>query len=61
MGLVCFQEDWVEMHAGISSGLSAGWLKPVVCKEYKMAESSEAHEDVITNSGSLGKRVIVLS
>jgi len=25
-----------------------------------MAESSEAHEDVITNSGSLGKRVIVI-
>lgn len=48
------------MHAGISEGLTSGWIQPIVCKEYQLEEAGKAHVDVINNSGTLGKRVIVL-
>lgn len=54
------QEEWAETHAGISEGLQAGWIKPVVGKEYTMEESGLAHEEVINNSGTFGKKVIVM-
>ncbi|XP_060578400.1 zeta-crystallin-like isoform X2 [Ruditapes philippinarum] len=53
-------EDWVEMHSGISEGLKAGWLVPHICKEYKLDEAPVAHDEVINNTGTLGKRVFVL-
>lgn len=54
------QEEWAEMHSGISEGLKAGWLVPYICKEYKLEEAPAAHEEVINNTGALGKRVFVL-
>ncbi|XP_052790958.1 zeta-crystallin-like isoform X2 [Mya arenaria] len=53
------QDEWSEMHAGIKKGLEEGWLRPHVCKEYSFEEAPQAHIDVINNTGSLGKRVIV--
>ncbi|XP_052219902.1 zeta-crystallin-like isoform X2 [Dreissena polymorpha] len=53
-------EEWLEMHQGISDGLNAGWLQPNVQKEYKLEEAGLAHEEVINNSGTTGKRVIVM-
>ena len=58
--LYIFQEDWVEMHSGISEGLKAGWLVPHICKEYKLEDGPTAHNEVINNTGTLGKRVFVL-
>lgn len=58
--MLLLQEDWKEMHDGISKGLLAGWIQPIVCKEYKLEEAGQAHEEVINNSGTLGKRVLVL-
>lgn len=48
------------MHAGISEGLKSGWLKPHICKEYDLKEGPKAHEEVINNTGALGKRVFVI-
>ncbi|XP_053381482.1 zeta-crystallin-like isoform X3 [Mercenaria mercenaria] len=53
-------EEWAEMHAEISEGLKAGWLAPHICKEYKLEEAPVAHDEVINNQGTLGKRVFVL-
>lgn len=53
-------EDWPEMHSGISEGLKAGWLVPHICKEYKLEEAPAAHDEIINNKGTIGKRVFVL-
>ncbi|KAL4218608.1 hypothetical protein ACF0H5_021198 [Mactra antiquata] len=54
------QEEWSEMHSGITDGLKAGWIKPTICTEYDLNNAPKAHEEIINNSGALGKRVFVI-
>lgn len=48
------------MHAALQSGMSAGWIKPYIGKEYSLSQTAEAHNDVINNKGAQGKLVIKL-
>jgi NADPH2:quinone reductase len=48
--------NWV--HAAIGAGLANGTLKPVVGKEFQLADAPKAHEAVMA-PGALGKIVIL--
>ena len=47
-----------EIHAGIVAGLENGSLKPVIGKEFPLADAAKAHVAVM-ESGALGKIVLV--
>ena len=47
-----------EIHAGIVAGLENGTLKPVIGKEFPLADAAKAHVAVM-ESGALGKIVLV--
>ena len=49
-----------EANAAIQAGIEAGWLRPVVGKEYLLEEAGKAHADIISGSGALGKTVLVV-
>jgi NADPH2:quinone reductase len=49
-----------EAHAAIQGGISAGWLRPIVGKEFPLEDAAKAHTDVISGSGALGKTVLVI-
>ena len=49
-----------EANAAIQAGIEAGWLRPVVGKEYGLEEAGKAHADIISGSGALGKTVLVV-
>jgi len=48
-----------EIHAGIVAGLENGSLKPVIGKQFPLADAAKAHGAVM-ESGALGKIVLVL-
>ena len=50
-----------EMHAALQGGMEAGWLKPIVGKQFPLENASEAHKDIISGSGALGKMVLTVS
>jgi len=50
--------EFVEIHAGLVSGLANGTLNPVVGREIPIAEEARAHEAVM-EPGALGKIVII--
>ena len=50
--------EFVEIHAGLISGLSNGTLNPVVGREFPVADAARAHEAVM-EPGALGKIVLV--
>jgi len=47
-----------EIHAGITSGLDNGTLRPVVGKKLPLAEASRAHKEVM-EPGAFGKIVLI--
>lgn len=47
-----------EMHAGIVAGLENGSLKPVVGREFELAEAAKAHAAVL-EPGAFGKIVLI--
>ena len=38
--------------------MEAGWLRPIVGKEFSLAQASTAHEDIINGRGAVGKMVL---
>ena len=50
--------EFVEIHAGLISGLSNGTLNPVIGREFPVADAARAHEAVM-EPGALGKIVLV--
>jgi len=61
VGMVLFNvtaPDLSWIHAAIGAGLTNGTLKPVVGKEFPLAEAPKAHEAVMA-PGALGKIVLV--
>ncbi len=60
MGLVLWnasRQDLVKIHAGIVAGLENGSLRPVVGKEFPLAEAPQAHRAVM-EPGAFGKIVL---
>jgi NADPH:quinone reductase len=60
LGMVLFNVPASEfhwMHAGIVAGLANGTLKPVVGREFPLADAPKAHE-VVMAPGALGKIVL---
>ena len=47
-----------EMGCAIVAGIEAGWIKPVIDKEYSMAEVQQVHKDIIHSKGAKGKLVL---
>lgn len=52
------ESDLAEIHAAISEGLENGSLRPVVGREFPLAEASRAHQAVM-ETGAFGKIVLV--
>ena len=57
--LAARQEEIASLHAGLFAGLENGTLRPVVGKEFPLAEVPRAHEAVM-QPGAYGKIVLVL-
>ena len=54
------QAEWREMHAFLEAGAVSGWVRPHVGKEYPLEDAPTAHNDVVNNSGAMGKLVLRL-
>jgi len=54
------QEETQETAEVILKGIEAGWVNPVVAREYTLNEAAQAHHDIIHNSGAKGKLVFKL-
>ena len=52
--------ELASIHAALVAGLENGTLRPVIRKEFPLAEAAQAHRAVM-ESGALGKIVLVLS
>lgn len=63
LGLRLFQsseDELHEAHAAIQAGIEAGWLRPVVGKEYALEQAAEAHYNLIYGRGAIGKMVLIV-
>uniref|UniRef100_A0A0B7BBV4 Enoyl reductase (ER) domain-containing protein n=1 Tax=Arion vulgaris TaxID=1028688 RepID=A0A0B7BBV4_9EUPU len=52
------EREWTQIKADAQAGQSAGWLVPIVAKEYKLEEAGQAQFDIINNTGTFGKLVL---
>jgi NADPH2:quinone reductase len=50
--------DLASIHAALLAGLANGTLRPVICKEFPLAEAAKAHRAVM-EPGAFGKIVLV--
>jgi len=50
--------EWTEMGAAIVAGIEAGWVNPVINKEYTMDEVQQVHYDIVHSKGAKGKLVL---
>jgi NADPH2:quinone reductase len=50
-------EEMARIHAALVAGLENGTLRPVISKEFPLAEAAQAHRAVM-ESGALGKIVL---
>ncbi|XP_033884226.1 quinone oxidoreductase-like isoform X2 [Acipenser ruthenus] len=54
------KEDRAESSASLFAGMESGLLSPVIGPEYPLELASQAHEDIISSSGALGKMVLIM-
>ena len=47
-----------EMGSAIVAGIEAGWVNPVINKEYNMEQAAQVHHDIIHSKGAKGKLVL---
>ena len=53
------QEEYLQMSVALEKGVEAGWLRPVIDREFPLNEAAEAHREVIHHKqGSAGKLII---
>lgn len=52
------REESTEAFAAIQAGIKNGWLRPAVGKVYPLEKASDAHVDIISGPGALGKLVL---
>merc|ERR1719510_434090 len=50
--------QWKQMGAAILAGVEAGWVNPVINKEYDMEQAAQVHHDIIHSKGAKGKLVL---
>merc|ERR1712055_768136 len=50
--------EWTEMGAAIVAGIEAGWVSPVINKEYTMDQVAQVHHDIVHSKGAKGKLVL---
>ena len=50
----------MESVKAINAGITNGWLRPIVGKEYALNKASEAHRDIMEGPGALGKTVLIV-
>jgi len=50
--------EWIEMGAAIVAGIEAGWVNPVINKEYTMDQVAQVHHDIVHSKGAKGKLVL---
>merc|ERR1712240_918801 len=50
--------EWSEMGAAIVAGIEAGWVSPVINKEYTMDQVAQVHHDIVHSKGAKGKLVL---
>ena len=53
-------EQYREIGVAISGGIAAGWVNPIVDKEYDLDKTQRAHHDIVNSSGAKGNLVIKL-
>ena len=53
--------EWQEMGAALVAGVEAGWVSPVINREYNMEEAAQVHYDIIHSKGAKGKLVLKVS
>jgi NADPH2:quinone reductase len=61
LGMTLFNtspQELMSIHAAIVAGLESGTLRPVVGREFPLAEAARAHEEVL-KPGALGKIVLI--
>merc|ERR1719266_2256858 len=51
-------EEYNEMGCAIVAGIEAGWVNPVINREYAMEEVQQVHYDIIHSKGAKGKLVL---
>jgi NADPH:quinone reductase len=49
--------DMASIHAALVAGLENGTLRPVIGKEFPLAEAAQAHREVM-EPGAVGKNVL---
>nr|KAG5694883.1 hypothetical protein BaRGS_029500 [Batillaria attramentaria] len=54
------EADWREMTAFYEAGIETGWVKPVVAKEYPLAQVGQALKDMQEKSATLGNFVMTV-
>ena len=54
------ERDFEEGFAAIWGGMEAGWLRPIVGKEFSLENACEAHADIISGGGALGKVILTV-
>jgi len=50
--------DYREMGCAMVAGIEAGWVNPVINREYSMEEVQQVHFDIVHSKGAKGKLVI---
>ena len=63
LGVRLFQsseEELRDAHKAIQAGAEAGWLRPIVGKQYPLEEAAQAHHDLMYGSGAIGKMVLLI-
>lgn len=58
--LISEQEQRQETANDLFQYAEAGWLKPFVGKIYSLDEAPQAHQNMTTRKGAMGKDVILL-
>jgi NADPH2:quinone reductase len=53
--------EYKQMGRAIVAGIEAGWVNPVINREYAMEEVQQVHYDIIHSKGAKGKLVLSVS
>lgn len=52
------ERELAETHSAIQAGINNGWLRPLVGREYPLERASDAHTDILSSVGAVGKMVL---
>ncbi|NP_001166407.1 quinone oxidoreductase isoform X1 [Cavia porcellus] len=54
------KEEFQQFASTIQAGMELGWVKPVIGSQYPLEKASQAHENIIHSSGTVGKTVLLM-